>query len=303
MVVMIHFESVGGHSRLGGRLNKFSYSFRVGEHVAIYGGVNSGLETLVSMLTGQSMPSEGLIRCTDSGSKYRGGVSVAYAPEIKPCDSQLTVSEFMTLYTQIHQLTSEGLEPKLNHWGLSLDKSLNNLSPTQFQALNLCLASEEASEFMLIHNPYIGLDSQGQKLIQEHIESLSVSKTIIYCTNYLQDLPPTIDTLMILKEGQISRVLTLDQLIQASQVQITMGCSSSDQHVLEKIQDLKTVEKATAIENNNEWTIDIIPKSSPQECRESIYREAKKQQWTLHTLKNNEPSIEELVRHSLGQSQ
>ncbi len=304
---MIHLEKVGVFLKSGNWLNDVTYSFKSGEHVAVYGKVGSGLSALSHILSGRLRPHAGIVSYNGRSIHSLNGapqnpVGLVTAPILS--DSRLTVHEYGQLICQSQNLSVEALEQRYPQYRLETlrDHPLNTLSLIQKQCLNLCLASLSPEDYLILVNPYQGLGGTDSRTLKSLVSHVMSDKTVILLSEQLQDISQAFDTLLILKAGKIAQVLNLENLIQASTLQIKMSCRSQDQHVLEKVQDLKTVYQASAIEDNLEWQLDIIPKTNSKDCRESLYQTAKKYQWTLHTLTDKESTIEEMLRHALGES-
>lgn len=222
---MMH-ESVLEVDRLSVRLNNqpilqdLSFVIRMGETLAVVGATGSGKTTLIQALAGRIFHSGSVVY---SGYDRRPRMSVitrqhrfTNRSNISSFYYQQRFNSFDAedAYTVEDELRRTGAaEPAmkrlLDEFGIShvLKSPLIQLSNGEHKRFQLMKAVLEEAEWMLLDNPYVGLDADARKSLDAVLEKLALSGKKIMLFTGPGDLPSCITHVASLDKGCMSPVI------------------------------------------------------------------------------------------------
>lgn len=83
-------------------------------------------------------------------------------------------------------------------------RDIQTLSSGQLRRVHIARALIHEPDILVLDEPTSGLDPQGMYLVRETMESLASSKrSVLLVTHYLEDIPPSIDRVVMLKDGKV----------------------------------------------------------------------------------------------------
>lgn len=186
--------------KLGKRFNRewifrnINYSIPSGTKLVVTGSNGSGKSTFLLMLSGYVLPTEGELQWQQPEKKtidknnYYHHVSIA-SPAME------LIEEFSPIELIKHQAAFKKFQNDLSAHDIikiaylenSQDKLIKNFSSGMKQRLKLSLATLCDSSVLLLDEPIINLDLQGIQWYKELIKNYAMHKTIIVCSNKMQD--------------------------------------------------------------------------------------------------------------------
>lgn len=179
---MINIEALTVQYGSKTALNNLSLSIKQGEKVAIVGQNGAGKSTLLKHIVG------------------RADSSVSFMPESVTPDPDLTVYEFLELFSQKDPtdiLESCGLFEESSHF-------CKNLSKGKKQRVMLALTLLNESELIILDEPSAGMDPLFQKEMIMLIDSLCTDKTLIITSHNLDEVYSLTGRIVVLKDGEVS---------------------------------------------------------------------------------------------------
>lgn len=225
MEASITFKAVG--KTIGNKILLADLSFGVekGSTFVLIGANGSGKSVILKLLVG-------LIE-KDTGSVYIRGQDIStrstetrsicgYMPQTINLDDELTVIDNLSIYGQLHGLTSSRAIDNSLHWAdiLGFTQFLNYYPDKLaygFQRIVLfARALIHDPEILLLDEPTIGMDPHSRSSVWNVLDKLHKSKTIIFATQNFEEAERYSDRIAILHNGNIKMDGTLERLIETT---------------------------------------------------------------------------------------
>lgn len=234
----LEFKEVSFHYKNGVNVvEDFSFKFKKNSTIAIVGKSGSGKTTISNLVTGLLKPSKGVI--TIDGTNIFDYNLNSYREKIGLI-SQETVVFNDTLYNNITFWAEKNAE-NLKRFNLVLakvglndflDKSSDQedimlgdhgvvMSGGQRQRLSIARELFKQTEILILDEATSALDSHTERLIQENIDSIKGSMTIIIIAHRLSTIKKA-DSILLLKDGKIEASGTFDELCIKSEMFASM---------------------------------------------------------------------------------
>ena len=234
----LEFKEVSFHYKNGVNVvEDFSFKFKKNSTIAIVGKSGSGKTTISNLVTGLLKPSKGVI--TIDGTNIFDYNLNSYREKIGLI-SQETVVFNDTLYNNITFWAEKNAE-NLKRFNLVLakvglndflDKSSDQedimlgdhgvvMSGGQRQRLSIARELFKQTEILILDEATSALDSHTERLIQENIDSIKGSMTIIIIAHRLSTIKKA-DSILLLKDGKIEASGTFDELCVKSEMFASM---------------------------------------------------------------------------------
>ena len=185
-------------------LKEVDFSISGGEIVGLVGRNGSGKTTLMKMILGLTSRTAGQLEIDDQ-------VRFGYLLDCKMFE-YLTAYENLHLFAQYNQEEEEGREDRLlwllEFVGLKKDKKLvKSYSFGMKQRLGLALALLEKPNFLILDEPFVGLDPLGTKKLQDYIQKIrdEFQITVLISSHQLEEIEAICDYFLVLDQGKITR--------------------------------------------------------------------------------------------------
>jgi molybdate transport system ATP-binding protein len=205
--------------RLSGNtvLQNISFSIRAGECLAVQGPTGSGKTTLAKALTGTILHT-GHVRFAETGGRKPRIMLISrqhrfhnlsnlnsfyYQQRYNAFDAEdaLTVREELGAIGASEDAIGDALET-LGIRSL-LDEKLIKLSNGEHKRFQLAKAILQEAEWLLLDNPYVGLDAGARSSLNDILDGLVRSGRQVLLFAGAGELPSSVDRVLMLKEGSI----------------------------------------------------------------------------------------------------
>lgn len=201
-----------------------SFEVKRGEIFGFLGPNGAGKTTTMRVLLGIIRPESGRSRLFGMpSSNPKSRVSTGYAPEAAKLHEYLTAEEMLQFYMRLQRI------PKA-HWNTETSRVLDvfgltdagkrrikGFSGGMSQRLRLAQALLGDPELVFFDEPTSNLDPLGRMAVRGVIENLKSSgKTIFLNSHLLTEVERICDRVMIIKEGQIVAMGTVNDLLASS---------------------------------------------------------------------------------------
>ena len=225
MEASITFKAVG--KTIGNQILLADLSFGVekGSTFVLIGANGSGKSTILKLLVG-------LIE-KDTGSIYIKGQDIStrsaetrsicgYMPQTSNLDDEITVMENLSIYGQLHGLTSVQAIDNTQYWAdiLGFTQFLNQypdkLAYGFQRKIIFARALVHDPEVLLLDEPTIGMDPHSRSSVWNVLDKIHKSKTIIFATQNFAEAERYSDRIAILHDGNIKMDGSLERLIEAT---------------------------------------------------------------------------------------
>ncbi len=194
-------------------LDDLSFSVEEGEILGLLGPNGAGKSTCVKMITGAIRPSCGSVRV--SGYEvFRNLRKVRHIIGVMPQETalyqDLTAQETLEYHADIYGVPREVRDDRIAEMlklaGLSLRKDdlVKTYSGGMKRRLALVRALLHDSKLLILDEMSLGIDVQSRNLIWQQVKMLKKEgKTIIFCTNYMDEADELADRLVIIDRGRL----------------------------------------------------------------------------------------------------
>lgn len=299
----------GVTKRFGARIAVDNLSFEVnrGEIVGFLGPNGSGKTTTMRMLTSFYTPDAGSIMVNGSDTQQddittRG--AIGYLPENNPLYEDMLVSEYLSFVAELRGLSGatsrNNLDSTVEETGIQevFYRPIHELSKGFHQRVGLAQAILHRPPVLVLDEPTEGLDPNQRISMRDLIRHLGSERTVLISTHVMQEVESTCQRALVISRGKLVANSTVEDLIQHA-----MGLRSVHLEVegsqveagLATIDDIDRVEPAASSGNRKIYTISVSGDSDP---RGDIFNLAKKRNWVIWDLHQEQPRLED-VFHEL----
>lgn len=206
-------------------LKEVSFTIREGERLAVIGRSGSGKTTLIKALSGECY-SRGVIRFGED-KKPRMAViaqqhqfrnlsnlnSFYYQQRFNSSDSE----DAATVAETLEQICSKPslIEETVAMFGIShlLDTRLIQLSNGEHKRLQLAEAVLQNAEWLLLDNPYTGLDIAARATLNKALDALTQKGIHYLLITGLSDIPASVTHIAELTDGSVGEIITKDEYL------------------------------------------------------------------------------------------
>ncbi|MCF2138258.1 MAG: ABC transporter ATP-binding protein [Candidatus Thorarchaeota archaeon] len=194
-------------------LDGVSFTVEKGEIVGILGPNGAGKSTLVKAITGLLRPTAGSIRINGldvfANAKQVRHV-IGFVPQETALYDDLTAYETLEYHAALYGVppgeVAERITAMLDLAGLRnrAHDLVKTYSGGMKRRLALVRAMLHDSQILILDEMSLGVDVQSRNLIWSQVKRLKAEgRTIIFCTNYMDEAEDLADRLVILDKGQI----------------------------------------------------------------------------------------------------
>lgn len=200
----------------GGRtkaLDNLTFSVKKGEILGLLGPNGAGKSTCVKMITGTLKPTTGSVKVAGyevSQNLREVRKHIGLMPQETALYQDLTAQEAMEYHADIYGVPREERDERiakmLDLAGLTHRKHdlVKTYSGGMKRRLALVRSLLHDSELLILDEMSLGVDVQSRSLIWKQVKELqSQGKTIVFCTNYMDEADELADRLIVLDQGKI----------------------------------------------------------------------------------------------------
>jgi len=215
------------------------FSVRPGTCFGLLGPNGAGKTTTLRMILGLCPATSGELRIFGQqlpaySTQVRARTGVV--PQLDNLDPDFTVAENLAIYASYfgieHSVSNERIRQLLEFVNLSdrANARIGTLSGGMQRRLTIARALVNDPELVVLDEPTTGLDPQARHLIWQRLRDLmTVGKTLLLTTHYMEEAERLCDELAIMEQGEI----------------IARGSPSDliNQHVLPEVVELRSQQK------------------------------------------------------------
>lgn len=200
-------------------LRSIHFTWKQGERIAVLGSNGSGKSTLVKVLAGLIKPSAGKVILPNGMSwiKWRRTMGAVF-PQSFLYDS-MTAFENLQFYARLYDLNMRRVKEVLDDVNLLhvQDESLRSFSKGMKQRMSLARALLHQPRFLLLDEPFDGLDAESTERVKQLLHSLQLVGTgWVFITHDLAQARALCDRGIVLHEGRIREVLHFREQMEGS---------------------------------------------------------------------------------------
>ena len=242
-------------------IDNLSFDVYEGEILGLLGPNGSGKSTTINCLLSLLNFEHGIIKIfnkemTSESYDIKKDIGVIFQ-EVAVFE-ELTVYEnidyFCGLYITDKKQRAEYIEDAIKLVGLEEFKKFypKQLSGGLLRRLNIACGIAHKPKLIFLDEPTVAVDPQSRNNILDGIKKLrDEGATILYTTNYMEEVELLCDRIIILDKGKIIAQGTTEELKDLAKIEekITVEVENITDEAIEKIKEFKTVEEATLNKN------------------------------------------------------
>jgi len=225
---------------------------------------------------------------------------IGYMPENVPIYPELRVIEYLNFRAKLKGLPrrqrSQRVEKVIEDcWLTDVRRKLaGHLSKGYRQRLGLAESLVHNPKFLILDEPTVGLDPHQIRETRKLIKNLGRDHTILLSTHILPEVEMVCDRVIIINEGRIAAMDTLDNLVAdvSKNIQILAEVRGPALQIKAAIESIDGVTDVTCREGADVHSFKISA-TRDLEVREAVFRKASAGGWTLLGLERKAQTLEE----------
>lgn len=216
-------------------LKEISLEIPKGEFLALLGHNGAGKSTLMKLILGLNRPTQGTVFIFGQDpTKTVGRIwrkQVGFLPENVVLHSEMTGLDTLAFYARLKEIPKKTCMTLLHQVGLSFEAAHNRVqtySKGMRQRLGLAQALLGEPHLLLLDEPTTGLDPTLRRLFYATLQALKArGTTILLSSHILRELEPHCDRVLILREGEIAALGSLEQLRHHARLSTTVRITTN----------------------------------------------------------------------------
>jgi ABC-2 type transport system ATP-binding protein len=199
-----------------------------GEVFGFLGPNGAGKTTTVKMLLGLVRPSAGeahILEHAPGAPAIMG--RVGFLPEHFRFHEWLTAADFLDLHGRLYRMSAAQRRAKIHELlervqlGDRAATRLSKFSKGMLQRIGLAQALLNEPDVVFLDEPTSGLDPLGRREVRDLMRELrTAGVTVFLNSHFLSEVEVTCDRIAIIKQGEVVRSGTLDELTGAMEVEV-----------------------------------------------------------------------------------
>ena len=212
-------EKSFGKKRL---LKAVDFELKTGEILGVFGRNGSGKSTLLKILFGTQTAKTGSIKINESKCAVRkhfwnrnpvvADEVIGYLPQFSFLSQSSKVWDLIPKYFEGEEQDLIFRAPRMTKIA---KRKVNELSLGERRYLEVLIVGNLKHPFLLLDEPFSMVEPLFKELIHEFLSSLKSKKGILLTDHYYHDVWQLADRNLVLKEGNLLEVNTLNDLVDA----------------------------------------------------------------------------------------
>jgi len=200
-------------------VDDLSLSINKGEFLGFLGPNGAGKTTTIRMITGILRPDSGSITVETAR-------TLGVMPESRGFYDWMTAMEYLSFFANLYGIAKGHASERITHLLSKVDLSSNKrkrigaYSRGMKQRLSLARALINNPQILILDEPTLGLDPQGQEDIQNLLRELNADgATIFYSSHLLHEVSNLCSRIAIINYGRLVAQGTVQELMQMTKSQ------------------------------------------------------------------------------------
>ncbi len=262
-------------------VSDIEFHIEKGEVVGLLGPNGAGKSTIMKMMAGYMLPTSGVIELDGVNiveNPKAVNQRIGFLAEIPPLYVDMSVVEYLEFICEIRGISKKERKGHMAEiMGLARisevgERLIRNLSKGYRQRVGFAQALVGFPEILILDEPTVGLDPKQITEVRELIKRLSESHTIILSSHILSEITMTCKRVIIIKEGKIATMDTVENLANNHSHGYLLTCESKKEGAVEAMQAVVGVTDVTEIESTNATFKFMIKNENDVDVRSGIFR-------------------------------
>ena len=190
-------------------VDDLSFSVAPGQIFGLLGPNGAGKTSTIRMMIGILLPDSGDVRMFGEAFRREHLERIGYLPEERGLYKKMTVKDHLMLLGQLHGLQRAEAEKRAIRWCERLEiaawlpKKVEELSKGMQQKIQFAAALLHDPEFIIMDEPFSGLDPVNTKVLKDVILELKqAGKSIIFSTHQMEQVERLCDAILLINHGK-----------------------------------------------------------------------------------------------------
>ncbi|NDI34455.1 ABC transporter ATP-binding protein [Chengkuizengella sediminis] len=220
---MITFENVSKSYLTQIALKNVDLTLPKGKIIGIIGENGSGKSTMLKLMAGLIRPTKGLVKVNDIPSNRRISEVVTYLSELDAYYAMYTVKQTIDFFsTQFRDFDIDKAYTIMGFMKLNPEQKVKNLSKGNRGRLKIVLSLARDVPYIMLDEPFSGLDPMVRDSVVKGLLSyIDLDKqTVIITTHEIQEVEALLDTIVVIRNGQIIDTKEVEELHEQEQMSV-----------------------------------------------------------------------------------
>lgn len=280
-------------------VDELSFSIQPGESLGLIGQNGAGKTTTFRMLLGLMERTDGAIEWQGKKVHHLPLEQVGYLPEERGLFAEEQVEQQLLFLAGLKNMNKKEAKTSMAYWleVFELEKEkkqkLNTLSKGNQQKIQLIAALVHRPDFLILDEPFSGLDPVNTDILKEAIQNLRRDGvTIIFSSHRMEHVEEICDKLVMLKSGRdilSGRLGEIKERMDRNRIVAEAPCPLEDVRTWEGVQEVRG--------SGEKMHIYTDTKSRSQDILQQLFTYG-----DVRVFRMEPPSLEEIFKEKIGES-
>ncbi len=191
-------------------VDSVSLNIEKGDIYGLLGPNGAGKTTTIRMMMGIIEPDAGEILCNGNLIRQDDRLNFGYLPEERGLYQKQKLKETLQYFGRLRSLAGKGLNSEIDMWlerfnfSNSANRKIEELSKGNQQKVQFILALLHKPEFIVLDEPFTGLDPLNQVLLKDIIqEKREEGVTFIFSTHQMEQVERLCTNICLINKGKV----------------------------------------------------------------------------------------------------
>ncbi|WP_028608714.1 ATP-binding cassette domain-containing protein [Paenibacillus harenae] len=211
---MIEVQDIRKRYRRRDVLNGVSFNADKGEITCLIGVNGAGKSTILKAVMGLTPIAGGSIRIDGQAPGPKLYERIAFVPDRLTMPTGMKLAEALRFMEDFYESwNSERASELMRFFGLSYSDRVGSLSKGTAAKFNLLLGLGQDSDYLLMDEPFSGIDLFSREAIMEVFTSeLIEGRGVLFTTHEIGEIEHLIDKAVLLQDGKVSRAFDCEEM-------------------------------------------------------------------------------------------
>jgi ABC-2 type transport system ATP-binding protein len=289
-------------------VDDLSFSLEPGSICGFLGPNGAGKTTTIRMILEIIKPSSGSITVLGESSALKVRQRLGYLPEEKGLYKKMKTWSIIAYFATLKGLSRMEARHRAYHllerYGLKdfADKPTDALSKGMGQKVQMLASIAHDPEFVILDEPFSGLDPVNQQVMEEIIRDMAHRKrTVLFSTHVMQHAERLCDRIVLLAKGRKVFDGTIPQAKQLLPRRVRLETRDSVEPLRElaEVMTARKLEPSNATPDSNgltSWELELHEHADPQTILQTCFARGIR----LHSFNQSEPTLHEVFVRLVG---
>ena len=288
-------------------VDRASFTVDRGQVVGFLGPNGAGKSTTMRLITQYLEPDTGTILLDgepigrDSRAAKR---RIGYLPESNPLYGDMLVADYLAFIADLRELSgtarARSIDAAVAATGVAsvFYRPIGELSKGYRQRVGLAQAILHQPDLLVLDEPTEGLDPNQRVEIRRLIEQLGRERTVLLSTHVLSEVRQSCSQLLIIHQGKIVADGAMDALMQRAEGAVQLTVEATGARVEERLGALPGVQRVEPLGGAaaRDGARVRLTVAGGADLRPEVFALAKREDWVLYELHQEQGSLEDLFR-------